>query len=450
MKTPIYDFVSRYSESRTLRLHMPGHKGRAFLGCENLDITEIRGADELYEPCGIIEQSQNNASELFGTRATFYSAEGSSLCIRAMLYLAAQRRKIKTERPVFAALSGAHKVFMLACAVLDAEVLFLNHDGEESGIFGNGLSAENLEKQLESSPENLCAVYITSPDYLGHVCDIAHFKKVCEKKHVPLIVDNAHGTYLKFLPGGSMHPIDLGADMCCDSAHKTLPVLTGGAYLHISLGSVWDFEKDASEALSFFGSTSPSYLILSSLDLANRYIAENIRGDAAKIVTAVSKLKQNIKTLGFDEVSEEPLKVTIAPKSFGYTGDGIAKILRDNAIEPEFSDPDYVVLMFSPLSDISDADKVLGVLSSLQKREALTDSAPQIIHGKRAMSIRRALFSQKEQISAKDTQGRILSSPCVGCPPAVPIAVCGETITQSVIRAFEYYGIEKISVVKND
>ena len=163
---------------------MPGHKGRAFLGCENLDITEIRGADELYEPCGIIEQSQNNASELFGTRATFYSAEGSSLCIRAMLYLAAQRRKIKTERPVFAALSGAHKVFMLACAVLDAEVLFLNHDGEESGIFGNGISAENLEKQLESSPENLCAVYITSPDYLGHVCDIAHFKKVCEKKHL--------------------------------------------------------------------------------------------------------------------------------------------------------------------------------------------------------------------------------------------------------------------------
>ena len=450
MDTPIYSFVKSYSESGISRLHMPGHKGRAFIGCENLDITEIRGADELYDPCGIIEQSKKNAASLFGTRATFYSAEGSSLCIRAMLYLASQTRKIKSERPVFAALSGAHKVFMFACAALDADVLFLNQSGKETDIFGGGFNAENLEKKLENAPENLCALYITSPNYLGRICDIARLKSICKKKHIPLIVDNAHGAYLKFLPSGSMHPMDLGADMCCDSAHKTLPVLTGGAYLHISRGCEWDFEKGAAEALSVFGSTSPSYLILSSLDLANRYISESIMSDTAKICDITAELKQKIANIGFDEVSDEPLKVTLKPKSFGYTGDGIAEILRKNGIEPEFSDPDYVVLMFSPLSDVSDADKVFDVLSLLKRRSRITESAPPVIHGKRVMSVRSALFSSKENIPVKNASGRILASACVGCPPAIPVAVCGETINQSVISAFKYYGIEQVNVVKKD
>ena len=113
--------------------------------------------------------------------------------------------------------------------------------------------------------ERLCAVYITSPDYLGGVQDIAALAEVCHARGVPLLVDNAHGAYLKFL-SPSRHPLDLGADMCCDSAHKTLPVLTGGAYLHVAKGAMAAYEAEARHSLAVFGSSSPSYLILQSLD----------------------------------------------------------------------------------------------------------------------------------------------------------------------------------------
>jgi arginine/lysine/ornithine decarboxylase len=117
-----------------------------------------------------------------------------------------------------------------------------------------------------------CAVYVTSPDYLGNQQDLAGLSAVCAARGIPLLVDNAHGAYLHFLPQPA-HPLDLGATACCDSAHKTLPVLTGGAYLHIAKNAPERYARDAKRAMALFGSTSPSYLILQSLDRANAYLA---------------------------------------------------------------------------------------------------------------------------------------------------------------------------------
>ena len=118
MNTPIVDFVRRYAQQRTTRMHMPGHKGRGPLGCEEIDITEIAGADELYEAEGIIAQSEANATQLFSTARTYYSTEGSSQCIRAMLHLALQMRPAKAGRPVLLAARNAHKALLYAAALL--------------------------------------------------------------------------------------------------------------------------------------------------------------------------------------------------------------------------------------------------------------------------------------------------------------------------------------------
>ncbi|MBR6812647.1 MAG: PLP-dependent transferase, partial [Oscillospiraceae bacterium] len=225
--TPICDFVRRYNEEKFLRLHMPGHKGEGPLGVEALDITEISGADSLYEAEGIIRQSEEIASEIFGCR-TYYSAEGSSLAIRAMLYLALMQAKKQGRAPLVAAGRNAHKTFMSAAALLDIDIMWLWGSGES--YLACQIEAESLDKTLSECTVLPFAVYITSPDYLGNTLDIASLAKVCRKYGVLLLVDNAHGAYLKFL---GRHPIELGANMCCDSAHKTLGVLTGGAYLHI-------------------------------------------------------------------------------------------------------------------------------------------------------------------------------------------------------------------------
>ena len=122
MNTPIADFVSRYAGAEVSRLHMPGHKGRGPLGCEALDITEIQGADELYEAEGIIAKSEKNAAHLCGTGRTFYSTEGSSQCIRAMLFLALQMAPPTQGRPVLLAARNAHKALLYAAALLDFEI----------------------------------------------------------------------------------------------------------------------------------------------------------------------------------------------------------------------------------------------------------------------------------------------------------------------------------------
>ena len=224
MDTPICDFIKEYEAKGTSRLHMPGHKGVPFLGCENRDITEICGADELYEAEGIIAASEKNANALFGFGRTIYGTEGSSQCIRTMLFLALQERKSRTERPVILAARNAHKAFLYSCALLDVDVEWLLPEGAKS-LCACPITAEQVAEGLKKS--SAFAVYITAPDYLGGSPDIKGIAAACRAAGVPLLVDNAHGAYLKFLHP-SKHPLDLGAAMSCDSAHKTLPVLTGG------------------------------------------------------------------------------------------------------------------------------------------------------------------------------------------------------------------------------
>ena len=271
MNTPICDFVRTYADSKQLRFHMPGHKGSGALGIEHIDITEIEGADVLYRAEGIIKESEQNASALFGTALTKYSTEGSSLSIRAMLYLAMLYAKSIGREPRILAGRNAHHTFMTAAALLDLNVDWLYPEHWEN-LVSCEITPEYLERVLCSQTKP-AAVYITSPDYLGNVADIAELSAVCQKHEVLLLADNAHGAYLNFLPE-NRHPIALGADICCDSAHKTLPVLTGGGYLHISKHAPEMFRQNAEKALSLFASTSPSYLIMQSLDAANRYLAD--------------------------------------------------------------------------------------------------------------------------------------------------------------------------------
>ena len=246
MKTPIYDFVQSYIQSHTARFHMPGHKGKPYLGCEVGDITEIDGADVLYSACGVIDESECNASALFRTAHTFYSTEGSSLAIRAMLALV--REQSAEERPLILAARNAHKAFVYGCALLDLQVEWM-YPEKAHHVCDATITPHQLQAILAEQTKKPSAVYVTSPDYLGNVSDIAGLSAVCDAYGIPLLVDNAHGAYLGFLER-SLHPIALGATLCCDSAHKTLPVLTGGAYLHISTKAPKGYAENARKALS--------------------------------------------------------------------------------------------------------------------------------------------------------------------------------------------------------
>jgi arginine/lysine/ornithine decarboxylase len=388
---------------------MPGHKGQAFLGIEPLDITEIDGADSLYEADGIIRQSEDNASALFGC-PTYYSTEGSSQCIRAMVYLAALHAKARGRKPLIAAARNAHKTFLSAVALLDLEVLWLYPEQNDSYLTCR-ISPEALEQFLCSAAEKPTAVYLTSPDYLGTLADIAGLSAVCRRHGVLLLVDNAHG-----------------------------------AYLHLSPQLQSEVGAQVKTGLELFGSTSPSYLILQSLDRANPYL-EQYGQRLQEFLPHVGALKAALAQNGYRLLSEEPLKITVSAKEYGYTGKELADYLQQHRMVCEFADPDYLVLMVTPETGAEGLERLKDVLLALPQKQPLSPCPLEFHSGEQVLSIRQAMLSPGVVLPVEQCEGRILASASVGCPPAVPILICGERINAHAIDCFRYYGIQSVTVL---
>lgn len=441
MKTPIVSFLKSYQEKSPVRMHMPGHKGAGILGFEGMDLTEIYGADELFAAEGIIKESEQNASSLFGC-PTYYSTQGSTLCIQTMCTILCQDAKSKGKKPKILAGRNAHRSFIHAAALLDFEIEWLYGN---SDYLSCKIHAEDLEKAIiESLPT---AVYLTNPDYLGNLLDIKSLANVCKKHNVLLAIDNAHGAYLRFLES-SLHPIDLGADLCCDSAHKTLPVLTGGAYLHLSdsLNQVW--KNDVKHFMEYFSSTSPSYLIMASLDAANEVLDTTFKKSLSECIQRVDGLKNTLTQHGYTILSGEPMKITISTKEFGYTGNEIANLLMECDIYPEFYDSDYIVLMPSPYNTKDDFERLQKCLCGIDRKPILINKPPKLEQSKKAMNVRQALFSSSITLDVSKSLGQVCSSVTVSCPPAILPVIPGEVINESSIEVMKYYGIETVRVVK--
>lgn len=466
--TPIVDFVRRYARSGTSRLHMPGHKGQSLLGFEPWDITEIKGADELYGADGIIAQSEANATRLFGTVHTYYSTEGSSQCIRAMLCLALQAAPAAGQRPVLLAARNAHKALLYAAALLDFDIQWLWPAPQDAGALCScPVSAAKLTGALQGLAQQgkrPFGVYITSPDYLGGVQDIAALAEVCRDFGVPLLVDNAHGAYLRFLPQGGQHPIALGAAMCCDSGHKTLPVVTGGAYLHLGKNAPVQDEVAVRNALALFGSTSPSYLILQSLDKCNQILSEGYSLRLLQCCGHLTRLRRELNEAAAAKhcpgplaLESEPLKVTLDAAVLGLSGTELAEKLRAAKIECEYADPRYLVLMFTPDNPPQDFERLSAAVLRIAEELVGPVTLPEETVGEfadlerglhRRCTIRQAVFAPQEQLPAEQAVGRICAMPTVSCPPAIPIVVSGEQITPAAAAWMKRYHVEEVSVIR--
>ncbi len=441
-KTPIVDFVSKYSKQNIVRAHMPGHKGKGVLGVEKYDITEVFGADDLYSADGIIKVSQENISKLFNTAKTLYSTEGSSLSIRAMLSLVKMYAEDNGLNAKIVAARNVHKTFVTAAGILGLDIDFI-YSG--SNLFDSVLTADAFNQYL-SSKEKPTALYVTSPDYLGNITDIKSLATICKMNDILLLVDNAHGAYLNFLEK-NIHPIALGADICCDSAHKTLPVITGGGYLHISKKAPKFIKDNAMNAMSLFASTSPSYLILASLDAANKYL-ETYKAKLSNFIKSVDLVKFKLKENGYVLIGDEPLKITVNAKIYGYKGTELAEIFSKSGIMVEFYDDDYLCLMLTPSNSGCDLSKILKTFLKIERKEPIKPTAPMLKPNRKACSIGKALFGKSEVLPVMKSLGRVFADSSISCPPAIPVIISGEVIDENAIELMKYYGIKKCKVLK--
>ncbi|NLT08710.1 MAG: aminotransferase class V-fold PLP-dependent enzyme, partial [Ruminococcus sp.] len=377
-------------------------------------------------------------SSLYGTVATVYSAAGSTLCIQAMLTI------MKYEGRRVIALRNVHRAFLNAAALLDMDVEWSMPD-YNGGILSGRADMADLESKLAADERPAC-VYVTSPDYTGVIADIPALSRLCRKYGARLIVDNAHGPHLAFMPE-NIHPIALRADMCCDSAHKMLPALTGAAMLHTSRKEYAPLLKPA---MGLFASTSPSYPVMLSLDMCNKYIAERISSD---ITANLERLSIFRESFGGDILfgGDDPFHVTIRAAESGYDGTDFAQKLRENGAECEYADNDTVILLMAPFSTEEDFAGLSAAVSAAVKKSRKTapvkaEFAPEL--PEKAMSIREAVFAPSEVIPVEQAEGRICGAVLVPCPPAIPIAASGEIISRECINIFKRYGIDSVSVVK--
>lgn len=429
MTTPIHDFLKAYSVENPLRCHMPGGKGNDF------DITEIEGADSLYESAGIIRSSEKNASALFDSGSTLFSCGGSTLAIQTMLAAAKAAYPGKTR---VAASRFCHRSLVSACALLGLEIDWIM----PQSLLSCSVTVKAAEDKI--SDRTLC-LFVQSIDYYGGECDISGLSLLCKAKKIPLLVDNAHGAYLVFT---SCHPLKQGADMTSDSAHKTLPCLTGGAYLHISKTAPKAFGERAKELMALFGSSSPSYLILDSLDLCNRHIAEE-QEHAQQVFTAVKKLKTALAAAGYDLRKSDLLRITIDACKYGYSGVQLSSLLRKSGVSAELADSRYVVLLFSTGQSLSDFPRILVAAKRIVKRHETESKEPVLVLPTVVLSPREALFSPGEEVPLSEAEGRVCASVSCPCPPCVPLVMPGELFTAAAVELMRIYGVEKVRVVRN-
>ena len=426
---PIENSLNEYIGKDLSRFHMPGHKGAGnFPEYYKFDVTEVEGTDSLFEASEAIFETEKRFAKIYGAGASLLSAGGSTLCIQAMLATALN----PGDKLIIA--RNCHASAVNTIALLDLDPIWIN--------------PRDLRAAEKAFSENadIKAVYLTSPDYFGVLSDIEAFSKIAHENGAKLLVDNAHGAHLHFTPI-EMHPMALGADMCADSLHKSLPVLTGGALLHLKDASV---RETAKQKMRLFGSTSPSYLIMLSMDRCADYLENNAKYDFAMLNGKVANLRYKAFEHGLAPKvrNVEPARLTLSVKSTEMTAEEFGKKLREHGIEPEYVNDEWAVLMASPFNTERDFERVGKFIedtfgNGFSAFEERLSKMPE-----KAMSVRNAVFAETEEIETEKSVGRIAARLNLPCPPCIALAVPGEVIDEKIAALLIKYGIHKINVVK--
>lgn len=444
--TPLKRALDEYIRQDYARLHMPGHKGASISPFGELmayDVTEVEGTDSLFEDDGPLKELEEIFTRLYDTKGTVMSAGGSTLCIQAMLRMVAKKEgRILAGRNIHAAAVNA-----MALLGLEPVWVYPNRKQEERLI--GEISPDEIRSVLEKEKQagtldSLCAVYVTSPDYFGVMSDIRSIAQIAHEYGLPMLVDNAHGAHLHFLKE-EYHPMQLGADLCCDSLHKTMPALTGAALLHTSDAKYCPQMKGA---MTVFGSTSPNYLIMLSMDSTAAFLMQDGAERIQQTVTRCEELRQKAREKGFVLPQHcDPMRLTLPLAGTGWDAQNFRKLLRKHKIMEEYLSDSGCVLLFSPFNREEDFKRTEALLDEVLIQKQPFTAFP-IVPSEKVMSLREAFLSPKESVPVEKAEGRIAAQVKITCPPGIPLVMSGERLHKEIIKFLKNSGIFVIDVVK--
>ena len=440
--TPIMDAAAEYIARGNIRMHTPGHAGKAealpawFSDFARYDLTELPGLGSLYEPDGPIARSEELAARLFGAGQTLFSAGGNTLCIQTMLSVLPRGSRVLMPR------SAVHRSAINAAALLGLEPVFVPAGGNAVDM---AAAAALME---EHRP---VGIYVTSPDYYGRMADIAALAVLAESYGVPLMADNAHGSHLKFVRP-DLHPLTLGAHLTADSAHKTLGVLTGGAMLHARKGYVPP--RPLKELMAVFGSTSPGYPVLMSIEYACAELAQNGGQRYVWLAEKVKSLRNVAARCGFGVIDGDcdPIRLAVNGRALGFTGRELFDRFAQNSLMPEWADESWCVMLPSAFASEDELDTAGGIIQKLAEDGgcALPEGDEAYAGGHipaRRVPLGQAMAAPAHRIQVSEAVGRVSARTVSLCPPGVPVLVAGEEIDVISRDALINSGIFSVEVL---
>lgn len=456
-KPPLIEALVNNHRLGTVPFHMPGHKkGR---GIERrfarlihsiplaLDMTEIPGLDDLHNPTGPIDEAQARASCLFGAGKTFFLVNGSTVGLHAaILSVCGENQEILLPRDV-------HRSVIGACILSGARPRYIKSRIHRKYFIPCPPTPEEVTGALNQySVKAVLAVY---PSYFGLAGNLSGIAKAAHHRGIPLIVDEAHGAHFTFSSKLPLTALAAGADITVQSTHKTLGAFTQAAMLHINKDSMAN-QVEVARQLQILQTTSPSYLLMSSLDAA----VSHMQSSGSKLIDRTVEIAQRtssrinnipgLSCLGADECGHngiegyDPTKLYISVKDLGLTGFRVAgELLNKYRIQVEMSDLYGILCMVSIGSTAEDAGKLVAALREIA-RGRLSKSIPEISgffnppDPRTVKSPREAWFSPKETVSLQQSAGRIAAEIIAPYPPGIPLVCPGEEITREIIDLIEY------------
>ena len=470
-KTPLFDQLMKHHEGNPISFHVPGHKygqvfpekGRNYFSdILKMDATEITGLDDLHSAEGVILEAEKLLADLYRTQRSFFLVNGSTVGNLAMTL-----STIKEDEIVLVQ-RNSHKSIMNGIKLANARPVFISPEYDLDYRVAGGLSYESVKSALIQYP-NARAIILTYPNYYGMTVDLKSIIDLAHAHNIPVLVDEAHGVH--FIAGDYFPPsaVELGADIVVQSAHKTLPAMTMGAFLHYQSRLV------SSSNLQFYlqalQSSSPSYPLMASLDLARSYLGTYNQEDLTYLQQEIEKFRSmvnNFETIHLLTESD-PLKITIQTNG-SWTGFELQTNLESRGIFTELADP-YNVLLVLPLLKRGmkyrlqeAAEKIIEIASSIPKRQVISERN---FINKKAMSTLAVGYKEMEHLKVEviklgDSVGRICAESIIPYPPGIPLCLPGEALSRedvdgilclkkigAKIQGGEHLSADKIKVFKS-
>ena len=446
---PLFEAVKKYIDDKVIPFHVPGHKhGRGirelteYVGEKilQMDVNGMSDLDYFNNPIGVIYDAEKLFADAYGAKEAFFLVNGTTSGIQAMIMsICKPNDEIILPR-------NAHKSAISGIILSGAMPIYIEPEISEDLGIANGVTPEKVEAAIKSYP-NAKAVFLVSPTYYGYTSDIQKIVEIAHNNNMKVLVDEAHGPHMYFHEDFPLTAIEQGADMCAISMHKTGGSLTQSSVL--LMGDTQISAAEVKQALNLLFTSSASYLLMCSLDIARKQMATEGR-----------KLLQNALELarwGRDELNKidgiyafgrelignpgcadfDDTKLGINVRGLGYTGYQMeTKLRREYNIQIELADLNNILAIISIGDRIEDIKALVDSLKDISKKSQIKDygkvnDLPKF--SKTIVSPRKAYYMDKELVKLSHSVDRIAGEMIMAYPPGIPILCIGELITKEII-----------------